>query len=165
MNIFRPSPSPVESARCLADRHVVKMALETAQILSTITGGPYKPTHQNHPCTRWAGESWWNACWLLAHGHALCDEYERRFGKIHGCAPILNAIDLSTLPLRDGTPAVFCGPDDTPGATVEATRTPGPNEAARAPFKGITGDLGLTSYGAVFRRMQLATGAGLGFTA
>lgn len=30
---------------------------------------------------------------------------------------------------------------------------------------GIEGDLGLTSYGAVFRRLQLATGAGMGFTA
>ncbi len=30
---------------------------------------------------------------------------------------------------------------------------------------GLIGDLALTSYGAVFRRLQLATGAGLGFTA
>ena len=120
MNIFRPSPSPVESARCLADRHVVKMALETAQILSTITGGPYKPTHANHPCTRWAGASWHNAAWLLAHGHALCDEYARRFGKEHGCRPVLAAINLEIIAPFDPTPPIFCGPDTTPGDTVEA---------------------------------------------
>lgn len=120
MNIFRPSPSPVESARCLADRHVVKMALETAQILSTVAGGPYKPTHARHPCTLWAGESRANAMWLWMHGVALCGEYQRRFGKVHGCRGVIAAIDLSALPDRVGTPAPFCGPADTPGDTVEA---------------------------------------------
>lgn len=119
MNIFRPSPSPLDSARALADRHVIKMALETTQILSTLTGGPYKPTHANHPCTLWAGESRANAAWLLAHGQELCAEYSRRFGKVHRCAAVLDAIDLSAVPDRDATPAVFCGPDDVTGDTVE----------------------------------------------
>jgi hypothetical protein len=118
MNIFRPLPSPTDSARALADRHVVKMALESAQLLSTVAGGPYKPTHANHPCTLWAGTSRANAAWLLAHGLALCDEYTRRFGRVHGCAAVLGSIDLSTLPDRDGTPAVYVGPE-LPGATVE----------------------------------------------
>lgn len=111
MNIFRPHPSPTDSARALADRHVVKMALESAQLLSTITGGPYKPTHAAHPCTLWASASRANAAWLLAHGRALCDEYARRFGKVHKCAAVLDAIDLGTLPDRDGTPAVYVGPE------------------------------------------------------
>lgn len=120
MNIFRPDPSPLTSARALADRHVIKMALESAQILSTLTGGPYKPTHANHPCTLWAGASRVNAAWLLAHGQELCAEYARRFGRVHGCAAVLAGIDLSTLPDRDGTAPVYCGPDDVPGETVEA---------------------------------------------
>lgn len=120
MNIFRPSASPADSAAALADRHVVKMALESAQILSTLTGGPYKPTHTNHPCTLWAGASRVNAAWLLEHGVALCDEYARRFGKVHGCAAVLANIDLSSIPDRDGTAPVYCGPDDVPGETVEA---------------------------------------------
>ena len=49
MNIFVVDTYPVLAARALCDRHVVKMVLETAQILSTISGGPYRPTHQNHP--------------------------------------------------------------------------------------------------------------------
>lgn len=119
MNIFRCDTSPTLSARQLADRHVIKMALETTQILSTITGGPYKPTHAAHPCTLWAGASRANAAWLLAHGQALCAEYTRRFGRVHRCAAVLDAIDLSAVPDRDATPAVFCGPDDVTGDTVE----------------------------------------------
>jgi len=120
VNIFRPHPSPLLSARALADRHVVKMALETAQILSTVAGGPYKPTHARHPCTLWAGESRANGEWLAAHGLALCDEYARRFGKLHGCRLVIAGVDLSALPYRDATPPIFCGPADTPGDTVEA---------------------------------------------
>lgn len=119
MNIFRPHPSPLDSARALADRHVVKMALESAQLLSTITGGPYRPTHAAHPCTLWAGASRANAAWLLAHGRALCDEYTHRFGRVHGCAAVLDAIDLSAVPDRGGTSPVYVGPD-LGGDTVEA---------------------------------------------
>lgn len=118
MNIFRPHPDPTDSARSLADRHVIKMALESTQLLSTITGGPYRPTHANHPCTLWAGASRANAAWLLAHGRALCDEYARRFGRVHGCAAVLDAIDLSRVPETAPTAPVYVGPD-LGGDTVE----------------------------------------------
>ena len=36
MNIFVTSPAPVESAQCLPDKHVVKMPLETCQMLSIV---------------------------------------------------------------------------------------------------------------------------------
>ena len=49
MNIFYLDPDPVAAAQMQCDKHVVKMALETAQILSTVLGGPYKPTHAKHP--------------------------------------------------------------------------------------------------------------------
>lgn len=60
MNIFALDDDPALAARALHDRHIVKMALETAQILCTVAHGlglpaPYKPPHKNHPCTVWAG--------------------------------------------------------------------------------------------------------------
>ena len=36
MNIFVTDPSPTISAQCLPDKHVVKMPLETCQMLSII---------------------------------------------------------------------------------------------------------------------------------
>lgn len=43
MNIFVVDTDPRKAAQSLCDKHVVKMVLETAQILSTISGGPYRP--------------------------------------------------------------------------------------------------------------------------
>lgn len=54
------------------------MVLETAQILCTAHGGPYRPTHKNHPCVKWAKDRK-NAAWLLRLGLALAREYTRRF--------------------------------------------------------------------------------------
>lgn len=90
MNIFATSDCPVKSARFLDDKRVVKMALESAQLLSTamtLTGGtgPYRVTHQNHPCSLWARSSRVRYLWLLDHFVALCDEYEARYNKLHAC--------------------------------------------------------------------------------
>ena len=88
MNIFVIDKNPRTAARQLCDRHVVKMALETAQILSAVAhqkgfNAPYKISHQKHPCTIWAGKSFGNWRWLVAHGLAVCDEYTRRYGRTH----------------------------------------------------------------------------------
>ena len=88
MNIFTLDDDPVIAAVLQCDRHIVKMPLETAQMLCTnlhLFGleAPYKPTHKNHPCTVWARESLGNWEWLLAHGNALGEEYTRRYGKVH----------------------------------------------------------------------------------
>lgn len=51
-------------------------------------GTPYKTTHgafRNHPCTIWANQTIDNASWLIAHGIALCEEYEHRYNKVHSC--------------------------------------------------------------------------------
>ena len=103
MNIFVTDPSPYKSAKCLPDKHVVKMPLETCQMLSIvcsdrwghgygqlhrINGEPYKTdkgAFRNHPCTIWANESLTNTWWLLTHGLALCAEYTHRYGKVHSC--------------------------------------------------------------------------------
>lgn len=112
MNIFVVDTNPVNAARNLCDKHVVKMILESAQMLSTahrvLDGNFYYrqgkngrkipsyahpnpvlndrlllATMMNHPCTRWAMESMNNYYWLLMHGYELCLEYTRRYNKIH----------------------------------------------------------------------------------
>lgn len=89
MNIFILDSDPSVAARMLHDKHVVKMILETAQILGTVAdrhgidGDFYKPTHQHHPCTLWAGDSYSNAQWLIRHGLAMSEEYSFRFAKSH----------------------------------------------------------------------------------
>jgi hypothetical protein len=82
VNIFFVSDCPRESAQMLCDKHVVKMTLETAQILSTVLGAPYKPTHQDHPSTLWAAQQ---TQWTYLHFVALCEEYTFRYGKRHKC--------------------------------------------------------------------------------
>lgn len=86
MNIFVLDYSPTKAARLQCDKHVVKMPLETAQILcSAFPNGkaPYKRTHFNHPCSIWARKSKKNFEWLIEHGLALCEEYTFRYGKDH----------------------------------------------------------------------------------
>lgn len=93
MNIFVVDNDPKIAARQLCDKHVVKMILESAQMLcSAFENGeaPYKRSFYNHPCTKWARESQANYEWLLTHAYELCEEYFNRYGKIHKS---LDAID------------------------------------------------------------------------
>ena len=88
MNIFVLHKDPTTAAKMACDKHVVKMILETAQMLCTagIARGhdmPYGATHKKHPCTLWAGKSKGNWDWLIQHGLALCAEYTTRYGKVH----------------------------------------------------------------------------------
>lgn len=89
MNIFVTSPSPVLSAQALDDKRLVKMCLETAQILCSCPWPQrpevYKPTHENHPVVKWAGATGENYKWTEQHFVALCAEYNKRYSKIHGC--------------------------------------------------------------------------------
>ena len=88
MNIFYLHKNPEKCAKMHCDKHVVKMILETAQILCTChwknnSKAPYKPTHQKHPCVLWACESIENYLGLGELGLELCKEYTHRYGKIH----------------------------------------------------------------------------------
>ena len=107
MNIFVTDSCPVQSARNLPDKHIVKMPLETCQMLSIIysdwyygvgklykqDGTPYRTSHgafRNHPCTQWAAANQYNLAWLILHGVALCDEYHQRYlPKVHTCYDVL----------------------------------------------------------------------------
>lgn len=79
MNIFILDQDPARAARYHADKHVPKMILESAQMLSTALGQGYKPTHKNHPCTKWVRESRDNAEWLYEMAGYLNVEYKKRF--------------------------------------------------------------------------------------
>ena len=103
MNIFVTDPSPTVSAQSLPDKHIVKMPLESCQMLAIVCsekwghgygklhkkdGTPYftdKGAFRGHPCTVWANESNVNAWWLVAHAAALCKEYTHRYGNVHSC--------------------------------------------------------------------------------
>lgn len=111
MNIFILDESPVLAAQLQCDKHVVKMVLESAQMLSTAhrmldgntsTGVSksgkrtvkkyvhvelddvlYKAVHFNHPCTVWTMKTSGNYQWHYDHFVALCDEYTYRYGREH----------------------------------------------------------------------------------
>ncbi|CAM80866.1 pyrimidine dimer DNA glycosylase/endonuclease V [Orientia tsutsugamushi] len=108
MNIFVLHKDPNIAAQMLCDKHIVKMPLETAQLLCsvflvalnnsdsivrtksyTITV-PYKLTHCNHPCSIWARISQGNFDWLIKHGQALCKEYTYRYKKEHKSENVIN---------------------------------------------------------------------------
>ena len=123
MNVFACDESPIIAAGCLADRHVVKMTLETAQILSTAWRirysadypgvadglGLYKSTHQKHPVVLAAVADQDYFDWLVEHGYALADEYQRRFGKVHASLRVIWQFtrERSTGSLVN---APYCGP-------------------------------------------------------
>ena len=93
MNIFMLDKSPTMAAQAHCDKHVVKMILEYAQLLSTahrlldgddnVPSVLYKATHKNHPSAIWTRESAANYHWLYNCFVSLCDEYTSRYGKTH----------------------------------------------------------------------------------
>lgn len=127
MNIFALSKDPVEAAQLQCNKHVVKMIVESAQMLSTahrmldgynarkssksgkrtvdhwIHPDPemdsilYKAVHHNHPCTVWTMKSNNNYTWHWVHFTALCDEYTYRYGKKHSTDLLLRDV-LKQLP-------------------------------------------------------------------
>lgn len=101
MNIFVLALDPRRCAQYHCDFHVGKMITETAQILSTVLGGPYKPTHVNHPCVKWAAHSLHNLTWLSALGDLLGEEFEHRRGKKHASSLVINDLRMKLL-LRYG---------------------------------------------------------------
>ena len=90
MNIFVTDENPCIAATHLDDKRVVKMVLESAQMLCTALHinnashlAKYKSTHINHPSNVWCRETHLNYSWLLMHFKALATEYNIRFNKEH----------------------------------------------------------------------------------
>lgn len=118
MNIFYLDQNPRKSAQAMTNKHIVKMILETAQLLSSahhILDGEispfksvlYKPTHKNHPSTIWTRESHENYEWLYEHFLELCNEYTRRYHRVHltetKLKDVLYHLPLN-IPLKKRTP-------------------------------------------------------------
>jgi hypothetical protein len=85
MNLFAVSYCPVECAQALDDKRLIKMTLETAQMLCTAAvsrgvAAPYKVTHANHPVSVWVRA---NTAWMSKYLVELNQEYKFRFGKEH----------------------------------------------------------------------------------
>ena len=118
MNVFVLNKDPVIAAQEHCDKHVVKMIIESAQMLSTahrmldgkaekrrsVSGKTiqqyyalsddrenvlYKAVHKYHPCTVWTMETLENYRWHWKLFDALCDEYTYRYGKVHKTDQIL----------------------------------------------------------------------------
>lgn len=122
MNIFRLDNDPVIAAQLQCDKHVVKMIVESAQMLSTAhrildgreTKRPsksgkrmvkywvhpnsnmenvlYKAVHPGHPSTVWTMESNANYEWHYKHFVGLCNEYTYRYNKVHSTDTLLRDI-------------------------------------------------------------------------
>ena len=90
MNIFYLDKCPNKAAKVQYNKHVVKMILESAQMLCAahhVLGDPadvpYKLAHKNHPSTIWVRENSLHYDWLYEHMMALGDEYTARYNKTH----------------------------------------------------------------------------------
>jgi len=124
MNIFYLSECPVESAVSQCDKHVVKMILESAQMLCTAHRACpsgvefpekfYKQAHLNHPSTKWVRETTENYEWMCLHALALCEEYTHRYGKIHASQQVIEwcADNIPDIPAAAMTKMPQCMPDE-----------------------------------------------------
>ena len=124
MNLFVLDLDPRQAARDHCDRHVPKMILETAQMLSTAhhahgstVQGLYRPAYANHPCTRWVRENSENYTWAWSLLDELLWEFQLRRGKLHATQRLLGP--LATLPslsdeflFSERTPFALAMPDE-----------------------------------------------------
>jgi len=132
MNIFILNRDPHIAAREMCDKHVVKMIVESAQMLSTshrvLDGIPekrasvsgkrsvlyyklpdwredhmYKAVHINHPCNVWLRKTQANYYWLYNHFLALLAEYRLRYGKEHSCEKLIDPFAFLPTTINNGT--------------------------------------------------------------
>jgi len=103
MNIFYLSKNIKKCVMYHCDKHIIKMILETTQLLCSaiwILGGKahYKLTHKNHPCSVWTRMSKANWKWLKELGMELCKEYTYRYGKVHKTQKVIENLECPDLP-------------------------------------------------------------------
>ena len=121
MNIFYLDRDPTVAAQMMCDKHVVKMILESAQMLSTahrvLDGdtyadlvGMYKMAHRNHPSSMWVRSSDKNYRWLYAHMTALMSEYTYRYGKHHATERLLEPLRNPPIVIAETSQRSFSDP-------------------------------------------------------
>ena len=121
MNIFYLDSDPVKAAQIQYNKHVVKMVLESAQMLCTAHhhydnghNVPYKKAHYNHPSTIWCRQNASQYMWLYDHMIALGKEYTKRYKKTHltitKCAEVLKQLP-PTIPETIFTEPPQCMPE------------------------------------------------------
>ncbi len=132
MNIFVLDNNPKLAAEYHCDKHVVKMILETAQMLSTCNryfglDEGYKSTHVNNPCNKWLRESLDNYLWLTELGFYLDEEYGFRYGKTHKSWGVIESLTIPpkhNFPKTGLTPFAQVMPDEYRSSdVVESYRT------------------------------------------
>ena len=122
MNIFYIDSNPAIAAKMMTDKHIVKMILESAQMLSTahrqldgdVHDDLYKSAYVNHPSTVWVRQSSMNYMWLYEHFVELNNQYTQRYGKVHKSFSRLNHIVChppKNIALAPFTPPPCCMPD------------------------------------------------------
>jgi len=124
MNIFFVDRDPIIAAQMMCDKHVVKMILESAQMLSTAhrvldgdehanNAGMYKMAHKNHPSTIWVRANSENYDWLQQHMEALMTEYTYRYGKHHATERLIYSLWEHPKNITNGdfTDPPMCMPD------------------------------------------------------
>jgi hypothetical protein len=164
MNIFYLSHKLWRCARWHCDKHVVKMILETAQLLYTahwVHASPGLPNfstapcrkgtdqrgylsirNKKHPSAKWARASRDHYVWLCGLGLALCREFSHRFGGVHSCEAHLRW-------LQANPPATLArkGWTDPPQAMPDEYRRPLAIDGYRAYYKLNKGEVrGMLAY-------------------
>jgi hypothetical protein len=120
MNIFVLDEEPRTCAEYHCDKHVVKMILETAQMMCTVLNElghntPYKSTHSKHPCTLWLKQSLANYNWTLRLVKYLNREYQERYNKTieHKSWGVVRSLPTKILlPDTELTPFAQAMPDE-----------------------------------------------------
>lgn len=102
MNLFIfDATDHANNAKLHPNKLICKMQLESCQILASalhpfatilkLNGTPYKITHSNHPCTKWAGSTQANFVWVCNYALSLAGEYEKRYGKPSSYRPAIQS--------------------------------------------------------------------------
>lgn len=115
MNMFWLDYDLDECAKMYVDKHVVKMPVEFAQLLSTVNrleglNEGYRLSHINNPCRIWASQSLEN--WLLLRelARAVGREYTYRYGKVHKSIEVIESLTIPNLPRKGVTQPPLCMP-------------------------------------------------------
>lgn len=131
MNIFYLSADPKECAEMHLDKHVVKMIIEYAQLMSTahrvLDGEEYtdltangrrikrwrladeresqlmKASHMNHPSGIWCRDNESNYSWLYTMWTHLLNEYTYRYGKNHACGRLKEILSNAPTNIAQGS--------------------------------------------------------------